>query len=94
MWWARCDMISPRTSDGHSLIPPWCHPPESAKRMRVRSVGRSRGFAARGDVACAREAENWSETFLSAIVSMATNSKDNLSKDSAKCDVMTEISWP
>jgi len=54
-------------------------------------VGRSRGFATPADVACGREAGNWSETLLSAIMSLATDSKDNLSKDFRERDMITPV---
>lgn len=55
-------------------------------------MGCTRGFATPGDVACGRgKAGNWSETVLAAIVSVATNSKDNSSKDFRKRDMMTAI---
>jgi hypothetical protein len=69
------------SSGCHSLIPPWRHPSVSAKGARGRLAGCTIGIAAPGDVACGREARNWSETFLSAIASAATDSIDNLSKD-------------
>ena len=47
-----------------------------------------RGIAAPGNGACGPGAGNWSETFVSAIVPMASSFKDNSGKDFSRRDMM------
>ena len=49
-----------------------------------------RGIAAPGNGACGPGAGNWSETFVSAIVPMASSFKGNSGKDFSKRDMKVE----
>ena len=78
-----------RSPGGHSLIPPWSHPPLSAEGSRGRSMGCASGTAALGDAACGIQAGNCNNAVPSAMVSQASNFKGNSGKGFRRRDIMT-----